>query len=204
MKYTLSILFAFMAFQDVNAYATPKEAMIPTDHVVNLKTTPIYNQTDVIKDVTDFVEIPVLFPTLIKGEAGKVYFAYTDLQENFNSQSPKARYSITIGYTPGCFAHYCTLGSIRAELKGQMTADYTLSHEGKKTTEVEIQKVPIDLTNTVKGYYTPGFAAGSYSDPKIQWTYKDVLYTIQWATADQKDLVQMANSAIMAEISQHK
>lgn len=204
MKYILPTFSCLMIWQTVSCYADAKEAMIPTDQVVTLKTTPIYNQADVIKDVTDFVEIPVLFPTIIKGEIGKVYFAYTDLQDNFKSSAPKARYSINVGYTPGCFAHYCTLGYINAELKGQMTSDYTLKHEGEKTTEIEVQKVPVTLANNIKGYYTPGFTAAGYVEPKVQWTYKNVLYTIQWATADQKDLVQMANSAIMAELSQHK
>jgi hypothetical protein len=113
-------------------------------------------------------------------------------------------YFINVGYTPGCFAHYCTLGSISAELKGQMIPDHTLKQDGEKTTEVEVKKVPVDLANTIKGYYTPGFTAAGYVEPKVQWTSKDVLYTIQWATADQKDLVQMANSAIMAESGKNK
>lgn len=204
MQHTLPILLLLMASHSMDAHADPKKAMIPTDQVVTLKTVPIYNQADVLKDVTDFVQIPVLFPTIIKVEVGKVYFAYTDLQENFKSSSPKAHYDITIGYTPGCFATYCTLGSIRAELKGQMTPDYTLKHDGDKTAQVEVQKVSVTLANNTKGYYTPGFTAAGYVEPKIQWVYKDVLYTIQWAGTDQKELVQMANSAIMAELSHHK
>jgi len=204
MKYILPVFSLLMVSPEGKCDADKKGEMIPTNQVVTLQTTPIYNQTDIIKAVTDFVEIPVLFPTIIKGEAGKVYFAYTDLQDNFNSSSPKGRYSINIGHTPGCFAHYCTLGYISAETNGQITPDYTLKHEGEKTTEIEVQKVPVDLANNIKGYYTPGFAAAGYVEPKVQWTYKNVLYTIRWATADQKDLVLMANSAIMAEISQHK
>lgn len=204
MKYTLPCLLLLTASQSMTAYADPKGIMIPTDQQITVKTIPIYNQADVLKDVTDFVQIPVLFPTIIKAETGKVYFAYTDLQENFKSTSPKARYDITIGYTPGCFATYCTLGSIRAELKGKMTPDYTLTHTGDKTTQVEVQKVSVTLANNIKGYYTPGFTAAGYVEPKIQWTYKDVLYTIQWAGTDQKELVQMANSAIMAEVSHPK
>jgi hypothetical protein len=204
MNHTVPILLLFMASHGINAHANPKGALIPTDQVVTLRTIPIYNQADVLKDITDFVQIPVLFPTIIKAETGKIYFAYTNLQENFKSSSPKAKYDITIGYTPGCFATYCTLGSVSAELKGQMTPDYTLKHDGDKTTEVEVQKVSVTLANNIKGYYTPGFTAAGYVEPKIQWTYKDVLYTIQWAGTDQKELVQMANSAIMAELSHHK
>ena len=58
----------------------------------------------------------------------------------------------------------------------------------------------MDLTNNIKGYYTPGFDAGTSVEPKIQWQYNDVLYTISWATADQNDLVHMANSAIQATL----
>lgn len=203
MRYSFLIGMVLIVLHPHKSCALEKGSMIPTSQAVTLKTIPIYNQDDVLKTVTDFVEIPVLFPTVIKAETGKIYFAYTDLQDNFKRSSPKGWYLINIGYTPGCFAHYCTLGSIMAELKGKITPDYTFKQEGDKMTQVEVSKVSVDLTNSVKGYYTPGFPAGSYVDPKIQWYHKDILYTIQWATAEQKELVQMANSAIIAELNKH-
>lgn len=185
------------------SHANKKEAMILTNHIFSVETTPIYNQNDIIKTIKDFVEIPVLFPTILKGEIGRVYFAYTDLQNNFKQGSPKTRYSINIGLIPGCSAHFCTLGYVNAELKGTLAPDYGLKHEGGKTTQVEIKKVSLKLAHNIQGYYTPGFVGASYIQPKIQWYYKDVLYTIQWNAADQKDLVQMANSAITAEQGKH-
>jgi ABC-type nitrate/sulfonate/bicarbonate transport system permease component len=55
MKYILPIFSVLMVWQAGSSYANTKEAMIPTNQVVNLKTTPIYNQKD-IKTVTDFVK----------------------------------------------------------------------------------------------------------------------------------------------------
>ena len=62
MKHILPFLMLFITCQEVDGYAKPKTTMISTDQPVTLKTPPIYNQTDILKEVVDFVKIPVLFP----------------------------------------------------------------------------------------------------------------------------------------------
>ena len=125
MKITLLLLAIGILIQINNCFANSTGKMIPTSQEFTLKTTPIYNLGDILKEVKDFVEIPVLFPTSIKIEPGKIYFAHSDIQENLTKANAKKRYSITVGYTPGCVAHYCTLGYVYAEYKGQITPDHS-------------------------------------------------------------------------------
>lgn len=202
MKFSLFFLFSLVLMQQAG-WCDDSQIMIPTDQRIHVDVPPIYNQREILKSVEDFVEIPVLFPTLIKGASGKIYFAYTDISD-FKGTDPKSRYFVSVGYEPGCFAHYCTLGYVSAEFKGKISSDVEVQHDGDQTRQVEVQKVPVTLSQGIKGYYTPGFGAGSYVEPKIQWHYKNVLYTLSWATASQKDLVQMANSAMMAELNKNK
>ena len=178
--------------------ADTTEKMIPTNQVVNLQTTPIFNETEVLKEIKDFATIPVLFPTIVKVELNKTYFASTNLQEG-----NKSEYSILISNVPGCNANYCAHGFVFARLKGEITKDESSSWEGDKLVIKEIKKTPIDLANNIKGFYTPAFTAASYVNPTIQWKYKDVLYTIRWP-ADQTELTQMANSAILAATGKTK
>ncbi|EKE09401.1 MAG: hypothetical protein ACD_16C00187G0002 [uncultured bacterium] len=190
MKYTslsFSLLLISLSGESAMADGIDKTLlMIPTNQTIDVKVKPIYNLDDVIKEVKDFAKIPVLFPTIIQAEKGKIYFATTETQA-------KEQYMITIGSTPGCTAHFCTFGTVRAELNGKLKDDeYTVLNK-------KIDKVPVDLNNNIKGYYTEGYAICSFFDPKIEWVYKDVLYTIRWQFASQDELVQMANSAISAQ-----
>jgi hypothetical protein len=196
MRFYLSFLFILCALIPQRVCAT----MVSTTQTFTIQASPIYNLDDVLKTVKGFVKIPVLFPTLIQAELGKVYFGHTDLQENYSKAQPEMQYYINIGYLPDCFAHYCRLGFVSAEFDGVLQTDMSIKFEGDKEISQEIKKVPVDLASNIKGFYTPGFAGASYTEPKIQWFYKKVLYTIQWQTANQDELVQMANSAILADV----
>ncbi len=180
-----------------NICCAKQESLISTTHEISLKTWPIYNLTEIVKEVKDFVKIPVLVPTVIKVEEGKLYFAST-MQDN---ASPKNEYFITIGYTPGCNAHVCTLGYMRARENEKIETDQGVKYVNDQMTLFDIPKTTVSLNNNIKGYFTPAFEAATSVDPKIQWEYKGVLYTLSWATATQDDLVKMANSAIESRSS---
>lgn len=196
----LFLWFILLTSCPLKVWAAKPEPMLSTNQTFTIQSPPIYNLNDVLKTLKDFVKIPVLFPTLVKGEVGKIYFAHTDLQENYAKAQPEMQYFVNIGYTPGCFAHYCRLGFVSAEFDGVLQTDLGVKFEGGKEVRQEIKKVPVNLVNNVEGFYTPGFAGASYTESKIQWFYKKVLYTIQWQTATQDELIQMANSAILADV----
>jgi hypothetical protein len=200
MRVLLILLFLFFARVPLGFCVDAPQAMQSTTQAVTIQVPPIYNLNDVLKTVKGFVKIPVLFPTLVKGEVGKIYFAHTDLQENYAKAQPEMQYYINISYQPDCFAHYCRLGIVSAEFDGVLQTDSSIRFEGDKEVSQEIKKVSVNLANNIQGFYTPGFAGASYTEPKIQWFYKKVLYTIQWQTANQDELVQMANSAILADV----
>lgn len=196
MHYPYIILTIFLLLESPIYAESKPEMLIPTDQVITVKSKPIYNLDEVLKDVSDSVDIPVLFPTLIKVESGRLYFAAPINDIAPQNVSSKQTYMINIGYTPGCTAHYCRLGYINAKYKAEKTTDYSLKIEGEKATQIEVKKVPVLLVNNIQGYFTPSFSAGTFVEPKIEWDYKDVLYTISWAEANQEELVKMANSAI--------
>lgn len=145
----------------------------------------ISNLDTVIAKIKKSSKVSVVVPaTLPDKQETKIYFASADLA----AQQVGIDYSINFSAIEDCNgAKYCNLGYIRAE--SNKKPEWRTDRSNKKIT------IPVQLSHNIKGYYTPGHAAGDYWPADIQWSMRGVLYTLSWDT-DKNTLIKMANSAI--------
>lgn len=132
-------------------------------------------------------DVPVLYPQVLpKNSNIDKYFVFSD------SRPSSYVYAINFDPTRDCQgAHYCNMGTIYAQKNGY--PQILFDNNNKEITQV------ITLANHQKAYFTPGHAMADYWNPQVQWRAKNVLYTLAWKDAVKNDLIQMANSAILAQ-----
>ena len=153
MKYLYSIcisLFISLFLVTNPCFATSNKLAslaTATDVVQDLATT--------ITDVKKKTNVAVVFPRVVPLPVVDIkYYASSDLSAVGNGIA----YIINIDSTKDCNgAHYCNIGSLRAEQGGNPQIFY--DRDNKPIT------INVMLANNIKGYYTPGHAMGDYFSP---------------------------------------
>ncbi len=141
----------------------------------------------IIQSTQAKVQQPVLFPQGVPIGSKVVHYYASD------DKNPKGYlFRINVDTTAKCQgAHYCNIGSVSAELRGNPQIYY--GTDNKRLTQ------PMDLDHGIEGFYTPGHAMGDYWPPMIEWRQGNLLYRMTWdLPKDQaRDALEtMANSAM--------
>lgn len=150
----------------------------------------VQDLTKTIADAKKKTNVPIVFPSIVPAPAAGVkYYASSD----FSAVSNGISYIINIDASKDCNgAHYCNIGSLRAEQGANPQVYY--DRNNKEIT------VTFSLPHNIKGFYTPGHAMGDYFSPNIQWRDKNILYTLNWnanlGSSEQGTLTKMVSSAI--------
>lgn len=148
----------------------------------------IQDLTNTLAELKKKTNVPVIFPNVVPPPSNNVkYYASSDLSAVSNGIA----YTINVDSSKDCNgAHYCNIGSLRAEQGGNPQIFY--DRNNKEITVI------VALSNKTKGYYTPGHAMGDYFSPNLQWRNKNVLYTLSWNqnlnSAERDTLIRMVNS----------
>lgn len=144
----------------------------------------IANLQSVLAAAKKNTDVPVLFPHLVPQNNNAHYYAYLEPAQTANG----ADYVIDIDSTVDCHgAHYCNIGSVRAERGGNPQLMYNMQNQ-------EIT-VAVQLDKQQKAYFTPSHAMADNFPAQIQWRAANILYTISWDT-NQAIMIAMANSTI--------
>ena len=99
-------------------------------------------------------------------------------------------YAIEVANSTACnLSKTCVLGSLI--FQGQANPTIYYDRENREATSRVI------LHQGIHGYYTPGLAMADFWPAKLEWRYREVLYTLTWSNLDDKQaFVIMANSII--------
>jgi hypothetical protein len=119
----------------------------------------------------------VYLPTYIDGFSGN-----EKLYANVVKADAKG-YEVILGFTPDCGGGTaCRLGTLYAEVVAGNAAP--------------IQGTAVNLTGSIKGYFTDFTCGANCSDSTLTWQTGNVRYTVGIKAAKVDSLIKMANSAI--------
>jgi hypothetical protein len=132
------------------------------------------------------VDIQIGLPRFIPASTEGLYLHFQTLS--------RQHYIIDLSEQVDCNgANYCNIGSVTAEMGADPIIHY--DNENREIT------VPVTLAESIKGYYTPGYALGSSTPPQVSFRCKNVLYTVSWRTVNAKDikmtLIRLAEATIV-------
>jgi len=148
----------------------------------NAETLPARVLRPVFSKIRQAAHVPILLPSRLPASVNERKIHYTT-----GNTTPQG-YEISLYYREGC-GDACSAGYFEAK-------------RGDSVSRNEVDRV-VQLTRGIKGYYTARSCGGSCTPPQINWTYKGVLYTIQFNVnnkskrADQAEIIALANSAIL-------
>jgi len=155
----------------------------------------VANVAQSIKAFKAKVDLQVAFPRFIPSITEGQYLHF--------SAPSRHHYIISFSDKKDCAgANYCTIGSVTAEIGANPVIHY--SRDNKELT------LPIILAESLKGYYTPGYALASSRPAQVSFRCKNVLYTVSWRANDASDvkmtLIRLAEATIInadAEFALH-
>jgi hypothetical protein len=105
----------------------------------------------------------------------------------YNVEADSDRYSVDISHTPDCQGTPCYIGAIRAERGGKFSQPSRIRGETFRN---------LQLAGGIRGIFAN--ACGAYCTALVEWQYEGVLYQVTIKNGREKDLIQIANSAIAA------
>ncbi len=146
----------------------------------------VNNIDSTMADIKANSKVPVAFPAEVPVAKTKLYASDT-AREYF--------WAISVDSSAICKGtHYCNVGLMSADAKGQLEDSY-MDMKTKKQTK----KQSTMLADGVTAYFTPGHAEGDWHSPTLEWVENNALYTLTWAikgTDAEEILKTMANSAM--------
>jgi len=125
----------------------------------------------------------VAFPEEIPRPLRKAYAHFITLKAQDS-------YAIEVAATPTCdLGKSCLLG----DLSFQLRANPTIYYDGDN----KLATTPVVLHHGIQGFYTRGYPMADFWPAKLEWRYREVLYTLTWHNFENKKaFVLMANSVV--------
>lgn len=187
MKGVLGVFILMIGLSQAGQ-ASEVEWKLSSEYISNLDATLAEAKSKII--YTRFSSGAPLPSDLFVAFPAKIPFSGLKAYANFITLKAGDSYAIEVANKPACeMSKSCLSGSLMLQWKANPTIYY--DSEDKQAT------LPLVLHHGIQGFYTHGFAMADFWPARLEWRYKEVLYTLSWANQEsQQVFVQMANSVI--------